>query len=442
MLRLYYPRWLMASSVASAICAQECRHSRNLPHLPMSQLDKQSLFCEFARLFSGSSRQEDITIGVEQEFFLCRPCGYVCDHHDSQRFLASFAQCGGELTEEDDPGIGRHIASADLFQRNYRLRVKYDHHPHLMELELPPVATIGQMVSLLAFAMDAARRQAADLGLVARFEPFLPEPVDDAAIWSEHSLCEALRSYRRRVNADRPEVLADPRLMNFSAYITATHLHLGGIGWESLGPLLDGLYRMEPDVVPYAWKTIAGRGPDWPRLRWQGYIGCLGHLPLVAFPDLPAWTPDTWFDALCSMPLADTADNHRGGGVDTHDPLSLFKAKRDLCLIKPRAYGTVEFRADPCQPTAEDVADLCAMRLGLAVEILDGYCPDRSFGAARADWQTQLDQRRDDLSDKVQQLAITGLRKRGRQEETFLSTHGEESDVSCASCRSPGCAHN
>jgi len=86
------------------------------------------------------------------------------------------------------------------------------------------------------------------------------------------------------------------------------------------------------------------------------------------------------------MPFAETSDNHHRGTVDRHDPMSWFRARRDVSLIKPRHYGTIEFRVDPCQPTAEAVAKLCAARLATVREILDGRVPARSFRDARNEW--------------------------------------------------------
>jgi hypothetical protein len=342
---------------------------------------------QFFDTLKSSFRSTELTLGVEQEFFLCDPSGKVGSHEQSQRFLESFRyDYQAVLMEEDDPGIGRHIAFADVCFDNERVRFKYDHHPHLMEIELPPVKTVERMFGLLAPAMDAAVRQAEKLGLVALFQPFLPEPVEHAAVLSGHSLCVALRDYRKQINANRPEVLANPAVMNFSAYITATHFHLGGIAWEQLEKLMNGLYCLEPEMTPLSWQAITDNPTNELHKRWSGYQMCLGHLPLVAFPDLPQWTLDDWFTALCRMPLAETSDNHRGGKIDRFDPLSWFRAKRDVSLIKPRHYGTIEFRVDPCQPTAEAVAKLCTARLAVALDILGGRVPTRSFRESRNIW--------------------------------------------------------
>lgn len=399
----------------------------------MDALDRHALFAHLGRLFEGTSCPEEITVGVEQEFFLCRLDGQACDHKQSQRFLSSFSGRGAKCLEEDDPRIGRYVAYADVFHEGRRVRFKYDHHPHLMEIELPPRRTLGEMYSLLGFAMDLAVGQASELMLLAHFTPFLPEPVDDKAIWSEHSLCVALREYRRRINVARPDVLNDPRILNFSAYIAATHLHLGGIGWSALPRLIDGLYRVEPDIVPFTWRAIGDFQPDWPSKRWKGYLGCLGHLPLVAFPELPDWSLDNWFEALCQMPLADTADNHRGGGIDAQNVMSLFRAKRDVSLIKPRTYGTIEFRADPCLPTADAVAAVCALRLGMAVEILHGQVPARGFCEARQAWSSEICRGDGEPKDEVLEIAAAGLGRRGCREERLLDFGRREAHASCTS---------
>jgi len=349
----------------------------------LTAMDKQQFFDTLMQTF----RPNELTLGIEQEFFLYDPLGNAASHELSQRFLVSFRDdCQAVLTEEDDPGIGRHTAFADVLLGDERVRFKYDHHPHLMEIELPPVKTVEQMTELLAPAMNTALRQAERLGLVALFQPFLPEPVDHAAIMSEHSLCVALRDYRKQINTNRPEILKNPAVMNFSACIAATHFHIGGISWEQLETLMNGLYCLEPEVTPLSWQAITENPESALQQRWSGYQACLGHFPLVAFPDLPQWTRDDWFAALCRMPFAETSDNHRGGTVDRHDPMSWFRAKRDVSLIKPRHYGTIEFRVDPCQPTAEAVAKLCAARLATVKEILAGRVPARSFRDARNEW--------------------------------------------------------
>ena len=143
--------------------------------------------------------------------------------------------------------------------------------------------------------MEAALRQAEKLALIARFQPFLPEPVDHIRIMSEHSLCVALRDYRKQINANRPEILTNPEVTNFSAYITATHFHIGGIGWEQLETLMNGLYCVEPEMTSLSWQAITEKPESALQKRWSGYQACLGHLPLVAFPDLPQWSLAEWF---------------------------------------------------------------------------------------------------------------------------------------------------
>lgn len=366
--------------------------------------------------FSPPDQSTGPTIGVEQEFFIYENDGKSCSHEASQRFFRAFKSLPEScLIYEHDEGIGRHIAAITLSLDQSTVVVKYEHHPHLLEMELPPVGTVLQISELLEPCIDTIHKAAEIAHCRISFGPFLNERTQDQEVWSQHSLCEALRKYRREVNKDRPEVLADLRLMNFSAYISSTQIHIGDMTWDNLPPLLEKLYCLEPYVLPHTWCPDVLTQTNAPLRRWRGYSRCLHGLPLVGFPGLDSWTISSWLDALLKMPSADLTHED-----EYNEIRSLFTSKRDLQIIKPREYGTIEFRADPSQVSLESILAIAALRIGIYESLAQGFIPELRFSQARTLWWERIQTGDLQREEWVLDLAATGLQMRGYGEEQYL----------------------
>ena len=377
--------------------------------------------CCLATLSKAFREKADrLSIGVEQEFFLYGG-ETVAGHDDSQRFLKALAENGGAETFADDSGIGPHIAEVALNTVFSPLAVKYDHHPHLMEAALPPVSSLHDLHRVCEFAYRAVGAACRATGLTAAFEPFLASSVPDAAVCSGHSLVRALREYRREHWTRAGRGVPPAPLLNFSAYISATQMHVGGLGWDEVPRLLHAAYGQEAKAAPFAWSLLRHEDRT-PRRRYRTYLDCLGDLPLVCFPDLAFWTFEDWFDLLLRMPAADTVDNRAGGGSAADDQMTWLMSVRDLSLTKVRFGGTIEFRADPCVPTAEAVTRLAAFRVGLAEHLRHAPPPPTSLVRPRADWFAFAGADQAPAPDAaLLDAAIDGLRRRGLDEEVWLT---------------------
>lgn len=370
-----------------------------------------TVLAALAPCFPGSSGLADLTVGVEHELFLYRD-REPCDHEASQRFFAALAAgCEGTGVHERDPGLGDYVSAVLIpSSAGCPIEIKYEHHPHLIEIAIGPFGTVNDLHAEIQRAIDLVDTASAAVGLTRGRHPFLESPFADYATWSAHGLGRALRAYRtvelRRKGGD----LTDTFLLNFSAYIAATQVHVGGVSWSRLPALVGWLYGVEPWVSSDVYRLLPEAFRD-PERRWRGYLGCLGHLPLVGFPPGAEWTLDTWAAHLAAMPpLGDAA---RGSAVETI---------RDLQLVKPRALGTIEFRGDPSLPTARDIAAATALRLGLCVAGLSGEnaLAARPYASARRSWIDMVT--RSTLCDDpgLRHLARWGLARREAGEERWL----------------------
>ena len=258
---------------------------------------------------------------------------------------------------------------------------------------------------------------AKELNQEIEFRPFLRSGIADEQVKSQHSLCRSLHNYRTALNAERPEVLDSPSLINFSAYIASTHFHLGGVPFAKLESVVNQMYQLEPDTMCFAWQQVADVDRD-PKRRFDGFNKTANGLPLVGFPDLDAWNVDDWADALLKMPVADLDDKSMSGDSIAN----LFKRKRDLSIIQPREYGTVEFRGDPCLPTPEAILGVLAIRMGLvyyALQNSDGKQGAESFQNARMRWGN--DYQKCELSSEIIRMARDGLEMNGNESEKYLT---------------------
>lgn len=79
-----------------------------------------------------ASHPRDLTIGVEHEFFALAADGLPARHVDSQALIQRF---GTRQAVAWDPSVGSYFDRGFLPLGGERFAVlKYDHHPHLLEL--------------------------------------------------------------------------------------------------------------------------------------------------------------------------------------------------------------------------------------------------------------------------------------------------------------------
>jgi len=307
--------------------------------------------------------------------------------------------------------------------------VKYDHHPHLMEIAFSwheDLSTLAAQIDAMLARADSAARVA---GVRLASRPFLELSPLDPAIVSPLPAFVALRHYRGLLLARRG--LAATPHVNYAAVIAATQTHVGGLPLRAEPQLVSTLYREEPFWQPWAYSLTCpdaeARAAAMAR-RWVGYHTVFPDAPLVGFPPFQDFTWRAWCRALAASPLAGGPEDDFAAQTllsHGHPPRSswsdFFVCVRDLALVRPRFFGTVEFRGDPAQPSTEAIAAIVALRLAVATAVVSGMRRELpSFAAARETWRAQhgspvaLDP--DDLAWAESALAV-----RGRDEGRFLA---------------------
>ena len=98
---------------------------------------------EVSKRPSKDADPKNLTIGLEQEFFLLDLEGRPATHEASQKFLLALShQPGWHIHERLNGALGDMMwrCSIDTPDGRYTA-VKYDHHPHLMEVAFAYEAT-------------------------------------------------------------------------------------------------------------------------------------------------------------------------------------------------------------------------------------------------------------------------------------------------------------
>lgn len=310
---------------------------------------------------------ESRTIGVEHEFFLIEGDGLPATHERSQDFLATLADVSTLIKArfECAEPVGRYVSrmSADDGD-DFSDHVKYDHHPHLLELSLAPSYDIQDVRERLRTMFEAIRTAARRAKVRVAHDAFLEVDAAHPRTRSCLSSFRALRRYRRTLMRKRG--IVDKSAENYASVIAATQIHVGGSVWLRDPEAMENLYRYERQARRFAYDTLSGPIHSHYRRRWSGYRKVFANSRLVGLRVPRPWTLERWFEALALAPMAGLADSEDAADAFAHRirPVneSLFNDIRDLQAIRPRIFGTIEFRGDPAQPTAEAIVALAQFR--------------------------------------------------------------------------------
>lgn len=317
------------------------------------------------------AKHSTFRFGVEWEFFLCSD-DYPVGGKQSERFFR---------------------ASFDLFANEFRLRLtqdgfafqteagwfefKYELRPHLFELTTPPVTHLEQIAETFVRAVDLIDQAAAAVGLRRSETPVLS---DDAFAHVELPVeprAEMLRRYRAPLLHNGLDAHVKRRWLNFSAGLASTQMHISGLVPSSLGAQINALYALEPELR----RAIYSEFPDPVKLfreRWAGYFAVLGETPLIGYPAWENWSLSGWSESLGQMPCLNPSR--------TQDMASYV----DNQIIRPRAIGTVEMRADPAHFDPQVVLKQVERRVDLAQIALADPTPKVSYMEARSAWMSWL----------------------------------------------------
>jgi len=372
-----------------------------------------------------------LTIGVEHEFFLADKNELPCSHEQSQSFFELLAkEMGWHIQEATKCELGNIITRVSKNNSNGRFTaIKYDHHPHLLEVAFEYHSNLHDLFEHVAHIFDVLNTTAERLGLTVLHQPFTHVSAVDPRVISPLKAFEDLRHYRSILLMNRYGSI-DHEAANYAATIAATQTHIGGIEWWNQSDLMNELYKLETDILALSYYGLSNNPDKLHEMivkRWSGYHKVFAGQPLVGFPDITEWSLDSWIRALIQSPLAGTTKDIWAGSnlavsnnVFGSDLTAFFKTVRDLQIIRPRFFGTLEFRNDPAQPTPERVVASAALRLASCVGVLLGFRSDSLFSNARTKWWDAVLTGSCEFNREHLNRAACWLEQRGLSEEKYL----------------------
>jgi len=323
--------------------------------------------------FRQVTQQSYLSIGVEQEFFLLYNDGTPVNHELSQLFIKSLHHIT-KRGKAIDENIGEYIEYAKDKLGN---KIKYDHHPHLFEIETLPFKNINKLKEALTGAFENILTTADQLKVNICFDPILPFSTSQPEAYSELQFRKNLVNYRRKLFELRNEDV-DEALANYAAGIISTQIHIGGIAFDQYNDIFPALYEKEPSILNWTKAKIKSHLPANEVLerRNKVYKKTFSKSPLVCYPSFN-WTTDSWLNALFKTPLFGSAEEYFSGHTLNEFPVldimnenEFLYRVRDLQWIKPHRQGTIEFRSIPALPTIDDISELCEIRMNTVKELL------------------------------------------------------------------------
>lgn len=366
-----------------------------------------------------------MTIGIEQEFFLFDQYSAPVTHEKSQIFFDNLSDqflAVWNYAEE-------FIEAVKIPTTNNRYAIiKFDHHPHLLEIASDYFDNLHELFSHLQVIYKILFDAASKVDLLISFQPILQLSPSAKVVSSNYALWKNLRNYRRNLFIKRNEPV-DEEAVNYAAVIAASQIHIGGLGFDELDQIVNLLYCLEPQFESLA---LEGAEPtkDLIQKRWAGYLKTFRTFPLVGFPRInSSWTVKNWIQAMLKTPLYGTAEESFAGlsYIEIQSPVfeieDFLDRVRDLQIIKPRKYGTIEFRGSVVQKDLKYLMRLAALRLGIAETIRRNLLEIEYplFEQAQADWYKIVETGvLPPDNSLVFDYALKGLKARGLGEEIFL----------------------
>lgn len=321
----------------------------------------------------------NLTIGIEHEFFLMdKNSGLPVTHEQSQAFLKKISEHEGWHIREKVEINGAPMISRVSWEQgqNRFTALKYDHHPHLLEVAFGYRENLWDLENDIRAFWDLGQEVAFLLGIFFHQSANLGIDSSHPRVTSDLPEFVALRSYREKLFEKRGQ---SPRLTNYAATIAATQTHIGGTRWWERENYVGNLYALEPLVLAHTSSLACGDQPieKFLQNRWTGYNAVFSGYPLVGFPHLTHWNMKSWCEALLQSPLYGKVREEWAGKSLLelgHSPFDnwkeFFGSVRDLQVIRPRLFGTLEFRADPAQPDLDSIMAVAALRMGLSSWLL------------------------------------------------------------------------
>lgn len=305
-----------------------------------------------------------ITFGVEHEFFLTTPDGNPCNHLQSQRFFRVFVEQNVAWELQVEKLRGTQLVERALFGDEWSgAQLKYEYDPHLLEISTPIMTSLTTLLAFFQEIWSATEVAAKSCGLQVTHSPAL-EGVDmlQQAERTRRPDTAMLLAYRKKLVANNGE---PAKLAGFPAVVAATQVHVGGINWGSNEAVVEALYSQLDKLEEVFYEPFDDKS-SVRDLRQRGYCSVFRGFPLVGTPPFRPWNFRGWIDALLNSPLAGTNEAWAGktvtdiGGPPNNDWQLFVERVRDLQWIRPRLFGTLEFRGAPAQPSPDSIVQLAS----------------------------------------------------------------------------------
>lgn len=358
------------------------------------------------------------TIGLEHEMFLMSQDGLPSTMLESQLLFETLSKDFNWRVFKEVSKITK--ISIEHSSENQKLRytqLKYDHEPHLIEIAFTFFDKLEDLENEIKKVFDQLQSTCHKLNLKLLFSSSCPIEADAARVSPTEVEWVSLRKFRYQA-AHRQNREINSQLANYASIIAATQIHIGGqkLDWFNNAQIVHDLYLLEPHVQ--GWANLDSN----PSLRWKPYLDVYRNYPLIGFPSIKQWDVDHWLNALLESPVFDPNNEtnsctvlaqHLNQELTYKQLTNLWKSTRDLQIIRPKVYGSLEFRADPAQNSVESIMALAALRLGLVIQLNENSNQlnnkqNHSFEYAYQSWWNQA------LSHKVEpQSAILEIAEQG-----------------------------
>ncbi|MBL7715168.1 MAG: hypothetical protein JNL01_06835 [Bdellovibrionales bacterium] len=327
------------------------------------------------------SKARDFTVGVEHEFFLFTKKSKLASLAQSQAFLSALAQMPGWSVRGSGVEVGIERVSYQSVAGRY-VAVKYEYAPHLMEVAFSYHESLLELQKEVTWVCSAMSKAADSVGLkMCNFdsiEGLVPQTLINLPLTSSG---QALQKTRERLFRQSTVKVGEPGadVTKFPAFTAATQVHIGGLGREEIEDVVNTLYSYELEIsclVAFASYDFA-YSMESLRRRWLRYYQVFSSLPLLGIPKVQNWTVQGWVDSLLSCPTLE-------GTQTTLDAL-ISKAK-DLQFIRPKAFGTIEFRASGAAKDGDGIVRVAEIRLALVKLARAKKLPSKDLSGQRERW--------------------------------------------------------
>lgn len=366
-------------------------------------------------------RQDAPTVGVEHELFLLKGlCPASIDEANAFFECVAAHAPAGANTIEGRRGVER----IELLRADGRYTViKFEYEPHLIEVASTWHRSLTSLEVDLQDALLRVEDAAKDVGLLASSRPSLDLPLNDERLAPTTDRLRALE--HSRVVAMQRRLRRDTTAARFTATMAATQVQVGGLDWWRTPSILTDLHRLEPEFMGLT--HVPGFACGEPRSRWKAYRDVFEGMPLLGHALDRSWSMEWWAAGLLASPLVGGPDAPWAGWPASELsawPFAAWEdflhAVRDLQAIRPRLFGTVEFRSDPAQPDLGTIMSVAALRFASCLAVHASAFEDDlpSISEAHSSWWSGPP------SECVPEKRLTQLARvlgsRGLREERYL----------------------